>query len=192
MVDLSLNGGLGDVIAGQKNIQLIDQVCEKVTAIKHGNNNSIWVIAHRWNSYDFHAYLISPLGGLDPSPVISSVGSFQGGEIYNARGYLKAAASGEKIAMAVNGYYVFDPAANYVEIFDFDDMTGVLSNPIKIDGFSANDSAYGVEFSPNSKYLYVSERSSYGKLYQFNVESNSPSAIPVSYTHLTLPTTPYV
>ena len=175
-VDLTLNGGLGDIVASQKNIKLVDQVCEKVTAVKHGNNNSIWVITHRFNSFDFHAYLISPTNGLSTTPVISSVGDFIGNNINNSRGYIKAAANGEKIAMAVNGYYIYEPT-NYVEIFDFDDETGVLSNPVHIDGFSANDSAYGVEFSPNSKYLYVSERTSYGNLYQFDVESNSPSVI---------------
>ena len=43
-VDLTLNGGLGDVITSEKNIVLVAQAYEKVTAVQHADNNSFWIM----------------------------------------------------------------------------------------------------------------------------------------------------
>ena len=43
-VDISLDGGLGDINAN-KNIQLlVASTCEKITAIKHQNSSDFWVV----------------------------------------------------------------------------------------------------------------------------------------------------
>ena len=44
-VDLTLNGGNGDVNAN-KNILLTTPTAEKISAIEHANGNDIWVITH--------------------------------------------------------------------------------------------------------------------------------------------------
>jgi len=76
IVDLTLDGGLGDVIPGQRNMELITynindseevkyKASEKITAIRGRDCNSIWVITHFRNK--FYAFLIGS-EGLDEEP----------------------------------------------------------------------------------------------------------------------------
>lgn len=44
-VDMNLDNGLGG-ITNNKNILLFSPIAEKLTAVKHANNNDIWVISH--------------------------------------------------------------------------------------------------------------------------------------------------
>ena len=71
VIDMTMAGGLGQVTI--KNVGLIPQADEKVSAVLHTNNVDIWVIAHRSNSNEYYAYLVTP-SGLVTTPVISSVG----------------------------------------------------------------------------------------------------------------------
>ncbi|MDP5077370.1 MAG: PKD domain-containing protein, partial [Nonlabens sp.] len=74
-----------------------------------------------------------------------------------------------------------------MEVLRFDNSTGVLSNPIRIAGFNqprgTTARVYGVEFSPNSNYLYISE-GIYG-IQQFNVSQHNFNSInnSRSYVH---------
>jgi PKD repeat protein len=158
VVDMSYNGGLGKVT--QKNVFLTTPVTEKVTAMKHANNEDVWVITHKWRTFQvwggdtaFYpsdtilAYLVTSQG-VSPTPVISTVGAKLGGYMHNTVGYLKGSPGGDKLAMAV--FY-----SNFYQMFDFNAETGIVSNPITFPGFYRG---YGLEFSPNSRYLYVSEQ----------------------------------
>ena len=58
VVDMTLNAGLGDVTA-VKNVALCSPVTEKVTAIKHCNNNDIWVITHLSSSNGLFSTILS-------------------------------------------------------------------------------------------------------------------------------------
>ncbi|MEM6964975.1 MAG: gliding motility-associated C-terminal domain-containing protein, partial [Bacteroidota bacterium] len=166
-VDMTLDGGLGDVTT--KNVQLITPACEKITAVQHANQQDIWVVGHAWESDQYLAWLVTP-AGVNTSAVISSVGSYIGDSDFNTIGYLKASAEGNRIA-AAHWYDI-----NQVEIFDFNNETGVLSNPIYLDGFTGNG-CYGVEFAPSEPILYVSERTYGGYLYQYDLSSNDQIAI---------------
>ena len=176
-VDMNLDGGLGDV-NNVKNIQLITPACEKITAVLHANEQDIWVIGHAWDSYNYMAWLVTE-NGVSNTPVISAVGSYVGGNTFNAIGYLKASANGDRIAAA--HWY----GLKTVDIFDFDNSTGVLSNPIQLDNFTGNG-CYGVEFAPSEPILYVSEREYGGYLYQYDLSSNDEATIQAS--QLTLAT----
>ncbi len=145
IVDMTLNGGMGDVSV--KNLPLLDSVTEKLTAVQHGNGEDYWVISHTCHSADFYAYKISS-SGIDTIPVISTTGTVHGEGLYNSIGYLKASPCGNKLAAAVCG-------DNFLELFDFDDMTGVVSNPMHLGDYAGTNGAYGVEFSPNCSKLYV-------------------------------------
>lgn len=96
-VDMTLNGGNGDVVAGSKNIALLDHSCEKPTAVRNCMGDS-WIIAHRWNSDAFYAYRLSSTG-LSLTPVILQTGIVNGPTIAgNAfAGCLKASADGKKL-----------------------------------------------------------------------------------------------
>lgn len=148
VVDMTLNSGLGDVVVGQKNIPLVTPVCEKVTAVRHANANDIWVITHQFGTDAFYVYKID-CAGLHITPLITSAGNIAD-KITNTIGYLKASPDGTTLAMA--GF------TSEVELFDFDNNTGAISNARAITGNPNKITGpYGVEFSPDSKLLYVSE-----------------------------------
>lgn len=148
LVNMKLNGGFGDVVPAQKNIPLVTPVCEKVTAVMHRNTNDIWVITHKFGSDEFYVFQVN-CAGLNTTPLISTAGNIAN-RITNTIGYLKASPDGNKLAMA--GF------TSVVEVFDFNAATGAVTNPRIIAGNPNNITGpYGVEFSGNSKLLYVSE-----------------------------------
>jgi gliding motility-associated-like protein len=168
LVDMSLGGGLGDVEPGTKNVLLTAPLSEKVTAIKHSNGIDIWVVVSKYGTNSFYAYLITT-SGVNHTPVISSAGDIV---TERSRGYMKISPDGTKLAKA-NGN------ESNIEIFDFDDATGIVSNAIKDDNFGMRR-MYGVEFSSDSKKLYVNawqSASTGGGLYQYDLEAGSPQDI---------------
>lgn len=163
ILNLSLDGGLGDITS--KNNILFTPSTEKITAVDHANGTDIWVIGHEWNSSKFYAYLITSTG-INTTPVISNIGTTHNGSSFNSHGYLKASPEGDKIVAAVG-------SKGLAEVFDFDSSTGVLSNPLALTGLLY---VYGVEFSQDSKFLYLTRRY-YNDLYQYNLKAGSSSAI---------------
>ena len=159
IIDMSLNNGLGDIQSGFKNIPLRNAMTEKLTAAKHINGRDIWLIAHDWGSNAFASFLVTA-EGVNTMPVVSNTGRIHKGSKVNAQGAMKASADGKRIALALQ-------EDSSVELFDFDNATGKVSNPMQIQ-FPANSYAYGLEFSPNSNLLYVSTAGT-GKIYQLNV-----------------------
>lgn len=197
VIDISLNGGLGKVV--QKNIQLEKgtPVTEKVTAMKHANNEDIWVVTHKWETYKviggdtaffpsdtLLAYLVTE-NGVQTPPVISKAGSKVGGNSLNTVGYLKGSPSGDRLAMGVFH-------SDYYQLFDFDPYTGAVSNPITFTGFKR---AYGIEFSPNSRYLYLSEEDDFDVLkmhiYQYDLLAGDSNAIKNSGLYIGFTTNNY-
>ena len=169
-VDMTLDGGLGDIIPSTKNTNLITPACEKITAVAHANGQDIWVLGHAWNSSNFLAWLITP-NGVNTTPVVTTIGSFiDASSNFNSIGYMKASPSGKRIA-AAHWYDI-----NVVDVFDFDNSTGILSNPIQLTGYTGSG-CYGVEFAPLENILYVSERAYSGFLYQYDLSSNDASII---------------
>lgn len=98
-VDMSLNGGLGDVIPTTKNTLLFNNQAEKIAAVRQTTQNGYWLIGHTLGNNDFYVFSITT-AGIDPTPIIQSVGSthppFNG-----ALGYLKASPRGTRLACAI-------------------------------------------------------------------------------------------
>jgi len=153
-VDMDANGGLG-MVTENKNIQLLSQCTEQITATFHKNGTDIWVVVHGIDNNSFYAYLITP-AGISTTPVVSNVGAFL--TIQNRPGSIKISPDGSKLAIA-------SISANS-ELFDYNNLTGTISNPIFLSSESLN---YSVEFSPSGKVLYISSWT-YGFLKQYNLE----------------------
>ena len=169
-VDMTLNSGLGDVVTSEKNISLLPFSCEKVTAVGHSNGINTWVITHQWGTNAFYAYQVN-ISGVNPTPVISNMGSVISGSLENSKGYIKVSPDGTKIVMANNTMAM-------IEIFDFNNTNGQVTNPIQDNNFvPADGGPYGVEFSTNGRYLYISEWKSNKRIYQYDLDAGSPSAI---------------
>mgnify|MGYP001627246452 CR=1 FL=1 len=157
VVDLTKDGGKGDITI--KNRQLLPKVCEKLTAVRHANNTDNWVIVHLWESRKFAAYLVNEKG--IQNPVYSEVGVYHGDNVNNTLGCLKASPDGSRLASAR-----YNSTNGECQVFDFDNKTGKITNPILIPGLTY---AYGVEFSPNSKVLYVGCHSQ-GDIFQYKLD----------------------
>ena len=112
------------------------------------------------------------------NPVVSNVGS----SYYHTLGYLKASPDGSKIA-AANSRFIGVSASNVtsdINLFDFDNSSGILSNPMTFDfPFNGNNGniPYGLEFSPSSSILYVASSESPNKLTQFNLLAGTENLI---------------
>jgi len=169
-IDMTLDDNLGGILTDEKNLNLSKPMCEKLTAVKHANGVFYWVISHKWGTNDFYAYLITS-DGVNTTPVISGEGLIIGGtNIDVTKGYLKASPDGRKLARANAGL-------NSVEVFDFNPETGVVSNGFIIPDLEGEP--YGIEFSPNGKYLYVNTwKYNPGQfLWQYDLEAGDPEEI---------------
>jgi gliding motility-associated-like protein len=168
VVDMTLNGGLGDVTT--KNQLLLFPATEKLAGVKHCNGVDYWVLTHDWNSNNFYAWLITN-GGITDT-VISSAGKVHAGDDWLAMGSLKASPDGKRLAVAVMD---FDSLYS-TEIFDFNAATGIVSNAIELPSYPC---PFGLSFSPNSSMLYVAsfEWCTSEKLIQFDVSSGDSATI---------------
>ncbi len=146
IVDMTLNGGLGDVTS--KNVLLYAKCNERLTATLHSNGIDVWIITKEWNSNGFRVYRLG-CAGLNPVPVVSFAGIptvTVSGIFDDAVGCSKVSPDGKKLASTRTFRKGW-------EIFDFNNTTGVVYNPIFI---PLNlDRVYGVEFSPDSRLIYL-------------------------------------
>ncbi len=162
-VNMGLNGGKGDVLNWNKNKKLVSPACEKLSAVKHGNGFDYWIMAHKFNSDTLYAYRVT-MYGIIPRAVKSKTGFKISNGYSNSLGSMKFSPDGRKLAY-VN--YTKDTSV----IADFNNQTGIISNPY----FFNNSSAYGLEFSSKSRYIYISEFKS-KKIYQYDAKAISSDA----------------
>lgn len=144
-IDMSLNGGLGDVTA-IKNILLYAPSSEKLTAASHANGIDIWVITKDLGNQNYRSYKVT-CSGVDNNPVISTVAPFSGNTLGYKGGCIKVSPDGSKIASARFQEGSWD-------LLKFDNTTGIISDRILIPQPGAI-TIYGVEFSPNSQLVYI-------------------------------------
>lgn len=175
IVDMTLNGGLGGVV--QKNVVIDTNLTEKVTATLHPNDTSVWIVTHKYNSNNFQSYLLNP-SGLNFNPVISSAGSNHCCTPFNldAIGQMKISQDRKKLGLCLF-------ASNKMELFDFNDSTGIVSNAVSVQNLSR---AYGFEFSPNSVIAYATTEIISGgtQVLQFDLRNWNSNAISNSKTVL--------
>jgi gliding motility-associated-like protein len=191
IVDISKNGGLGEVTV--KNIPVLPgNVCEKIGAVKHCNGRDLWIIGKSWGDNRFHSFLVTPNG--IQSPVVSAVGSVINQSPCQSNGYMKISPNGKMLAAA----YTRDQHADMVELFDFDNGTGTLSNFRQITGRSdfysncnENGGYYGIEFSPDSKLLYSTafyqeDLNNPFKSYLFQYDVTQPTSVQIKNSEYAL------
>ncbi|MFN3840469.1 MAG: PKD domain-containing protein [Cyclobacteriaceae bacterium] len=149
LYDIKLNGGDGGL--AQANQLLFSRSTERIT----GNGN--WLIAHEFGNNSFRAYRISPTG--IGNPVISSIGSdYLLTDEGLAQGYMKLGALNRLMvalsrATAPSTYQVAG-----LEIFDFIDSTGIVTNFRSIvPTYPAAPAGqiYGIEFALNKFFATI-------------------------------------
>lgn len=170
IVNINENSGNGKIT--QKNIHLLDSATEKITAIKHQNNKDYWIITHEWGSDAYYSWLLEETG-LNITPVITNIGTEIGNDQRMSIGYMKTSPDGSKIVTAIW-------LLSKWEIFDFDRLSGILSNKIEITRPYLY-SAYSCEFSPDASKLYIS---AYDTLMQADMNAGSQNNIQNSLTNV--------
>jgi large repetitive protein len=158
LFDIKLNNGDGGIV--EHNQLLFTRSTERIT----GNGN--WLIAHEFGNNSFRAYRITATG--IGNPVISGIGSEHSlsNEI-SGRGYMKLGGNNIlAVALSTPG------VSNVLELFDFDNATGKLSNFRTADLNSATGQVYGIEFAGNKIFATLSGNPSFIREFYIDYQGN--------------------
>jgi hypothetical protein len=155
LIDISHNNGLGKVI--EKNVLIIEDTLDigKLTATKHANGKDWWILLREYAGNEYYRILVT-------REQIIIYDKQEIGESFT-QGIAQAVFSPDGSKYAIYCMHTFNDI--FLNIFDFDRCTGLLSNPVQA---IMADSAWsgGVAISPNSRFLYVS---SYNYIYQYDL-----------------------
>ena len=149
IVDMNLNGGLGDVMPGRRDILIQQNTQEKVTAALSDNGNFYWIVTFDngvYSSYPAAGGIILPSRGVNST--VAGTNS-----LTDARGYIRLSPNARKISNTSIG----NPGTAWLA--DFNNSTGVVSNPIALTTPGTRNRFYGTEFSPNSQLVYLNANS---------------------------------
>ncbi|MFN8775496.1 MAG: PKD domain-containing protein [Flavobacteriales bacterium] len=170
VVDMSLDNGLGDVVAGQKSVPLYDNETELLLAYPNSSGDGYWVLTNGEDPFTptIAAFEVTE-AGVNPDPVLSPVTMGGSGRL-NYQG----------TRFVCTGQYDSDSGSFLgFDLFDFNAETGQLSNPVSIPFFSPNDVLQYFEFTFDGDYLYAG---AVYNIYQFDLSSGDPATILASAT----------
>ncbi|MDB5283728.1 MAG: hypothetical protein JWO06_2803 [Bacteroidota bacterium] len=149
IIDKMGNGGLGEVV--QKNVVYYKGIFRAggMTACKHANGRDWWIIQGGRSNNTYYKFLLTPEGIIDT--LIQNIGPNYNGPFDVASGCFSPD----------GGKYATSTLVGLITVMDFDRCSGEFSLPITISNIQGGSSASGavsVGFSPNGRFLYVSER----------------------------------
>lgn len=184
IIDMTLNNGLGDVDIAQKNVYLNNSETsnsEAMTIVRHCNGEDYWLISEEVICLDY-PYECAPNGNfiiyLITTNNVTLAGNYQG--VGYCCGQMKFNPQSTK--MVYGGY-----------IYDFNNQTGLFSNPINLNIEINTQSSIGMaSFSASGTKLYLKEV--WGSLYQFDLSENNfqnfPQEIEFDFPFFGLPNGP--
>lgn len=151
-VDMRLNSGLGAVTI--KNVSVFNDSIQpgQLSACKHGNGHDWWLVIAEQHGPKRTVFLISDSG-------IQLVSRQQIGNARSVLGYSCFSPDGHQ-------YVSFDMSYG-LQLFDFDRCTGAFSSARYVPYVDTIIGAYGIAFSPNSRYLYLSNTN---YIYQYDTQ----------------------
>lgn len=167
IVDIKDDSARGSVVV--KGIRLFDHHTERVTGSNFAGNG--WILSHEFGNNNFKANFLDETG--ITSTVHSPTGEFLDFlEELSATSYLRFQPGIQRAANMI-------PGDNTVDILDFDNNRGVLSNPRNIDTQEpASTPLYGIEFSGGGDKMYVTATGTNSKLIQYTLDSlDTPNEI---------------
>lgn len=165
IIDMSLNGGFGDVTSS-KNVLVNNNAREQLTAIKHNNGSDYWIVIHEALNHHFDAYQLSA-SGLNTVPSVSDVGMDYDG--YNRFGVLRFSHKCNKLVSVLGAAYSTG-INETIQLYDFNNNNGNVSNPITLGTFATLPTVYAAEFSSDDSKLYVTAYN-LPSVYQFNMNA---------------------
>lgn len=164
VVDMRLNNGLGDVVAGKNHI-LLDTDCGHYMTIAPGNDCSYWVIVQSGNlavpGYAFKTYKVNNKG-VSPVAVVSPLSTVPSLHP-NGNGSGVAKRAGNLIYSYTRNKLIASYESADIVAYDFDPATGRVANPVALTwGFPqtehhiSSNSIPAICLSPDESLLYIS------------------------------------
>lgn len=191
LLDMSLNGGQGSVVASEKNVSLTPPgsvFTRLITAVK--GCSGTWLVIRSQTSNEYYSYHVTA-SGIDTQKVVSVIGNFPLLD-YAFGGFLKASPDGSMLATtnwAGVEWYDFEQCSGKITNARVLDTTG---NPALFPGASvilpSHKRYTGVCFSPDNSKLYVTRNQfvnyevAAGDLFQFDLSMSNLSAVIASKT----------
>lgn len=155
LIDMRLDNGRGAVV--KKNINLHNRIHEKITVCATPDYKTYWLIATEYASNNYLAYRIDS-SGIDSIPIVSKVGGYKDSLIVNNIGYIKASPNSKYVINAHQNKHI-------LELSSFDYKTGKINLIDEIE-LGEGSLTYGLEFSPDSRIIYVGSIFPESKVYQ--------------------------
>jgi gliding motility-associated-like protein len=169
IVDLKLNNGAGAITEKNVPVESVPEGTDVVATVKQDNSNNVWVITRKFADPSIAAFLVDE-NGFNPNPVTSVMPDR---DTLYAHGVWFLKVSYDK-------KYIFlsNQSLPNMEVCRFDASNGEsaymysLYDPLFID-------PVGMEFSPDSKYLYVCSgvTTDTNDIFQFDMELIEDSAL---------------
>ena len=186
IVDMTRDNGNGEVTS--KNILLWSSCTERLTAARHSNGVDVWLITNDNYSNVFRSWLIT-CTGLTINPVVSSSGAVLDQHSLMNNGYMKVSPDGKQLCQTHFPFFRSEfPDPNFIQLFDFNNATGHISNGRAISSGTAT--FFDVEFSPDSKLVYLTNPY-LKKLYQAECTLPSVAAMEASFITINTPQSNY-
>lgn len=160
LVDIKVENptGVGNVVS--KDNFLFSPSTEHSAGLASGDTT--WVVFHELGNNTFRSYPVTTLG-IGP-PVLSSVGSAH--TFGSGVGSMKFSPDGSKLAVTIQ-----DGSCSRLEIFDFDQSTGKLTEYALLELSCSGEEVYGLEFSNDSNKIFVSYTGGGGKIEEFLIKN---------------------
>jgi len=162
--DSSLKNGTGGVVSSKILVSNVDLV---FAATPHANKKDYWLTIAQFQTKKILSFLINNEGGNNP-PIIS----------YSYTKKDSNLIGGGKMRFNHSGTKLYRSTYSGIELYDFDKVTGILSNPIRI---NINE-ALSAEFSADDTKLYVTNI--IGGVFQVNLSSDDSIKISASIKNI--------
>ncbi|MCX6243401.1 MAG: gliding motility-associated C-terminal domain-containing protein [Bacteroidetes bacterium] len=169
VLNMRLDGGLGDIEPGKKNLPLdVNGFAGHLTTARHKNNRDAWIVFQNPLTHTTSAYLVTATG-ISPSPVISPSSAT---DTANNNGYARISPDGK--------HFIYPNTLLGLDVYcKFNSETGEITQLFRFfRGVTGQGFGY-FEFSRESKYVYVSN-GDWGyipsNIYQFDATKEDSAA----------------
>jgi hypothetical protein len=171
-IDMTQNGGLGAVTTKNTLLGTANTASEALAAVPNHNGTKAWVLSVKNSSNQILAYEFDgdgPTGVVVTSTVSSNNGPWFGN--------LRFSADMSKVVQLSNFNQPTAWGISLVRLFDFNAQTGQLTeNWTMTIPTTSVGSGYGVDFSPNGNYIYVTGIGN-GAIFQYDLSSNTGAGV---------------
>ncbi|MCF8387541.1 MAG: gliding motility-associated C-terminal domain-containing protein [Bacteroidales bacterium] len=161
IVDMQFNNGLGKVIEKNTYIDAAWDTEGRIALVKREGSDSYWAIVRKFTEDAMAAFEIDQ-NGLNTTPILSEMPDREGGGW--DWGFIKVSYDKKYL---VSSYHM----DKEIEVCRFDARSGKVNYLYTIYEPGSDPHITGMEFSPDSKYLYVSfVKVGYNDIFQFEVK----------------------